>query len=1026
MESRPSKLNVALNHPWRRSVAWITLLPSCSAVLIAGQCWVAAAGERWPGPATLLAQAPSPNTAGVPADVQRWADAALAAHQRGDGAEALRLQQEVVKWVRSQPEPILPFRAEALTRLGIFLDQLGRFQEALAPTEDAVTIRRELAAADPTFRAGLARSLNSLSIINGLLGRRQEALAPLEEVVKIRRELTLSNPDLRSDLANSLTSLGIHYSKMGRSKEALTPSEESVQIFRELAITNPIVLIDLAGSLNNLGNRYGELGRRQAALSLAEEATKIYRQQANINPRLEIRLANSLNNLGLSFRELSRHKEALTATQEAITIRRKLAKSNPGILRDLAGSLNNLGIHYSDLDRHEEAVATTKEAVTLLRKLAKSDSDPGLRNDLASSLNSLGIHYSKLDRRQEALALSKEATKIYRELTLLHPTSRIGLARSLSNLGNRYSELSRRREALAPSEEAAVIFRELASSNPGFRSDLATSLSNLADLRIHAGDIRTTLLLLKEMVASEVLYLQGELPLLPEGRRQDLVNQFGNRWQHPFSQAQQGEAGAKLALFTRLNRQGLLQDIQSTQALLARNDLQRPLYEQLTAVRSQLASTTLNPEQQSQLLEQKEGLEVQLYRQLPKIRPQLVEPDQIARLLPAGAALVEFQRYWTYAPGSRSYGSQRYLALLLKADGTFRSYPLGEAGAIDGAVASALAASADGQRQEVANDRLAQVSQLVLGPLQGELAGVGELFVSPDGELNRLPFAILPAAGQDGRTLAEAIRLRILTTGRDLLRLQPSPKPGGPSVLITNPDFGASTDRSPLNSIEGQPLSVGWLGLPPWQPLGGTANEAHLLAQLLGQRDVISGREATASRALQQKAPRILHIATHGFFLEDDPSQDAKPAALLQDPLQRSGLVFAGANNPTADPADDGYLTAAEAITMDLEGTELVTLSACETGLGSVRSGEGVYGLQRALAVAGARSTLLSLWKVDDALTAAFMEQYYKRLKAGEGRADALRNTQADFRSNRNSTFNDVRVWGAFQLSGDWRPLPGL
>jgi CHAT domain-containing protein len=151
----------------------------------------------------------------------------------------------------------------------------------------------------------------------------------------------------------------------------------------------------------------------------------------------------------------------------------------------------------------------------------------------------------------------------------------------------------------------------------------------------------------------------------------------------------------------------------------------------------------------------------------------------------------------------------------------------------------------------------------------------------------------------------------------------------------------------------------------------------------------------------------------------------AGSAAPQEDPLQRSGLVFAGANRPGTEPADDGYLTAAEATAMELEGTELVTLSACETGLGGARSGEGVYGLQRALAVAGARATLLSLWKVDDGHTVTFMQRYYSRLKAGEGRAEALRNTQAEFRNHRNSTYHDIRVWGAFQLSGDWRPLPG-
>ena len=75
--------------------------------------------------------------------------------------------------------------------------------------------------------------------------------------------------------------------------------------------------------------------------------------------------------------------------------------------------------------------------------------------------------------------------------------------------------------------------------------------------------------------------------------------------------------------------------------------------------------------------------------------------------------------------------------------------------------------------------------------------------------------------------------------------------------------------------------------------------------------------------------------------------------------------------------------------------------------------------------MAGARSSLLSLWKVDDAFTAEFMRRFYNRLKAGQGRADALRDTQAEFRDNKNSNYNDIKVWGAFQLSGDWRPLPG-
>lgn len=112
---------------------------------------------------------------------------------------------------------------------------------------------------------------------------------------------------------------------------------------------------------------------------------------------------------------------------------------------------------------------------------------------------------------------------------------------------------------------------------------------------------------------------------------------------------------------------------------------------------------------------------------------------------------------------------------------------------------------------------------------------------------------------------------------------------------------------------------------------------------------------------------------------------------------------------------------------LDLDGTELVTLSACESGLGDVLSGEGVYGMQRALMAAGSRSTLLSLWKVGDQPTRAFMSAFYRRLRSGEGRADALAHTQAEFRNHpTNPLYRHVYVWGAFQRSGDWRPVNGL
>jgi CHAT domain-containing protein len=841
----------------------------------------------------------------------------------------------------------------------------------------------------------------------------------------------------------------------------------------------PAIDVFRARALFNLGNFLSGVGQKQEALAQTQEVVRILRQVEGSQPKARGSLAIALLNLGIRYSELGRRQEALAPTEEATKITRELVKTtrkqailNPAYLLNLATSMRYLGISFSELGRRQEALSPTEEAFKIYRELAKAN--PAFRGDLAASLDNLGAFYANLGRRQEALASTEEAVKLYRGLAKTNPAFRGDLAGSLNNLGNRFRDLGRRQAALAPTEEAVKIRRELAKSNPAFQENLARNATNLAILQLQLANPSAALPLLRESVSTEVTYLQGQLPLLPEGRRLALVEVFGDRWQIPFSQAQQGEAGAALALFTRLNRQGLLQDIQRSQALLARSGPQRPLFEQLSVVTAQLANTTLKPEQQAPLLARKEQLEQELYRQLPQIQSRLVEPRQIAALLPAGGVLVEFQRYRSLDNNTGRYGPPRYVALLLKPDGTIRAIALGEAAPIDAAVAEAVAASADPNRQAQAPQKLAEVSRLVLAPLQRELTGVRELFVSPDGELNRLPFAALPVAGPkdggiadgpitaDGKTLGDAVALRLLTTGRDLLRLQQPAKAGGVPVLIANPDFNAasrsatggasasaaaaSTATGPSVLRGGQQRSPGVRGLTAWQPLGGTEQEARQLAPLLGGGAVISGPAATASVVLAQRAPRILHIATHGFFLADQaPANDAAAGAAApgsrsggaasdgaaaatpsrEDPLQRSGLVFAGANQPDANPSDDGYLTAAEATAMDLEGTELVTLSACETGMGGVQSGEGVYGLQRSLAVAGARSTLLSLWKVDDYLTVAFMERYYKRLKAGEGRADALRDTQKEFRGDKNSKHHDIRVWGAFQLSGDWRALPG-
>jgi CHAT domain-containing protein len=179
----------------------------------------------------------------------------------------------------------------------------------------------------------------------------------------------------------------------------------------------------------------------------------------------------------------------------------------------------------------------------------------------------------------------------------------------------------------------------------------------------------------------------------------------------------------------------------------------------------------------------------------------------------------------------------------------------------------------------------------------------------------------------------------------------------------------------------------------------------------------------------------VIHLATHAYYQpdlagaarkDDQPRAATRPHFAAQgdeNPLLRSGIVLAGANQPEADPEDDGYLTALEVARLNWKGTEMVVISACQSGKGDITAGEGVYGLKRAIAVAGARSSLLSLWNVDDLATAAFMESFYGKLKAGMARADSLAATQRQFRQSSNAAWRHPYVWAAFQLSGDWGPV---
>jgi hypothetical protein len=406
----------------------------------------------------------------------------------GRREDALNATNEAVQIHRllaqQRPDAFNPDLAMSLDNLGNRLSELGRREDALNATYEAVQIQRLLAQQRPdAFNPNLALSLNNLGIRLSDLGRREDALNATNEAVQIRRLLAQQRPDaFNPDLASSLNNLGNRLSELGRREDALNATNEAVQIHRLLAQQRPDAFNpDLASSLNNLGSRLSDLGRREDALNATNEAVQIRRLLAQQRPdAFNPDLASSLNNLGNRLSDLGRREDALNATNEAVQIYRLLAKHRPDAFNPvLASSLNNLGIGLSELGRREDALNATNEAVQIRRLLAQQRPDV-FNPDLASSLNNLGIELSELGWREDALNAINEAVQIYRLLAKHRPdVFNPVLASSLNNLGNRLSDLGRQEEAVQASEEAVRTFSPFFLRFPqAFGSRMTTMVSN--------------------------------------------------------------------------------------------------------------------------------------------------------------------------------------------------------------------------------------------------------------------------------------------------------------------------------------------------------------------------------------------------------------------------------------------------------------------------------------------------------------------------------------------------------------------
>jgi CHAT domain-containing protein/tetratricopeptide (TPR) repeat protein len=312
--------------------------------------------------------------------------------------------------------------------------------------------------------------------------------------------------------------------------------------------------------------------------------------------------------------------------------------------------------------------------------------------------------------------------------------------------------------------------------------------------------------------------------------------------------------------------------------------------------------------------------------------------------------------------------------------------------------------------------------EALLKPVQSAISGADRVWFATDGTLALVPLGLLvdPA----GTAVLDAHRLSTLSSGRELMFTPPEGSPS-PAVILAAPDYDAPRPV-PIDEVEPWVEFEG----PVWRELSHAQVEGRRVARALPGSVLYLGTEASEKRLRALAGPRVLHLATHGYVLgaaERDrsvllrgPARHRGGVTELGDdtmePLLRTGIVLAGANRQHPDGRDDGYLTALEVAGLDLRGTELVVLSACNTGAGVATKGEGVVGLRLALQLTGSRAQVLSSWPVTDRATAVLMSHLYTGIQQGLEADEALWQAQQALRSK--ARWRHPHYWGAFQVSG--------
>jgi CHAT domain-containing protein/tetratricopeptide (TPR) repeat protein len=863
----------------------------------------------------------------------------------------------------------------------------------------------------------VAFALTSLSEAYKFNGQNAEA-EPLAE-----RALSIRETSLRSNhraIGESLHVLGNIYDNLGRYTEAEPLYQRSLVILeahfgREHG--------NVASLLNDLAGVYAELGRYA-------EAEPLYRRALAIDEKVlgeeHRNVARDLDNIASLYVDQGKYIEAEPLRRRALAIYEKaLGEKHP----EVATTLNNLAGLYTREGRYAEAELLYQRAILIVKE-AFDEEDPRL----ATSLSNLASLYGDQGRYAEAEPLIAQALTLHEKaLGQEHPLvaiDRSKLAECYVHQGM-YSEAEQLfQQALAIREKA------LGPKHPA----IAGSLMSLARLYYVDGKCAEAGVYFDLALQNLQWQFEYHFTYMSEKDRiaflADHADTYPRYLSYCFSCAAHDPSIARKMFDAMLWMKGLVSNsIAEVRSKVAASGDEEALalFERLLARKGQLANLLYHPKEDldqwrqtvEQVRQESNDLESNLVRRVSALaernRLAHVTWQDVQGVLNSDEAAVELAEF-PFDDGRQWTDKTYCVALIVKPE--TRVTPM--------------------------MVLLGEIKDLLRGPLvwkslEGALGSTKRIYLSPDGILNLVPIPLMSTG--DGRRVLEKHDLRIVSSTKDLLREKSSTNHRA-AVLIGNPTFDLEEEQqraavagfSPRGDRSNTVMVAAEHGVRSRDqrgsvlpPLPETGVELEAVRSLLDNHgwhvEMYTEARATEEAIKNVRGPKILHVATHGFFLPDQKETKRKVRSdlpsVLEEPMVRSGLYFAGAQrflsgHPSAPDLEDGVLTAYEASGLNLQGTELVVLSACETGLGQVANGEGVFGLRRALQGAGAEAVLMSLSSVPDLETRELMSLFYSKWLGGKDKHNALREAQLELQHIVTVRYGSDRpsYWGSFVLVG--------